>query len=141
MNHQYTEEQERLQAQAELAERQGLAASGNPALDSYRLVIRALHQPLSLQLPADFAAALAAWTVIPEESSRIEDWLMSLLMLVLAGAGLVYVQPVMASVLGQLDLRLPAIPWPLLGAAAASVVVAWALDRGAVGWSRHAHHG
>lgn len=133
------EQQARLQAQAELAERQQLPASGDPALDSYRLVIRALNQPLAEQLPADFAARVAARVGFSEERSSPEDWLMTGLMLVLAVAGLFYMRPVMASILGQFHFQLPSLPWPLLAAASASVAVAWALDRGAIGWRNSRH--
>ena len=139
MSNQSFEEQARLQQLAEQAERQRLPASGDPSLDSYRLVIRALRQPLRLELPSDFAARVAARATVPEESSRLEDWLMSLLLLVLAGGGLFYVAPVMAGVASQLDIHLPAVPWHLLAAAAASIAVAWALDRGAISWRQRTH--
>jgi hypothetical protein len=129
------ERQARLQAQAELAERQQLPASGDPGLDSYRLVIRALRQPLATQLPANFAAQVAARVGFSEERSSLDDWLMTGLMLVLAVTGLFYIRPVMAGIIGQFHFQLPSLPWPLLGAAAVSVAVAWALDRGAL--SRH----
>ena len=131
------EQQARLQAQAELAERQQQPASGDPALDSYRLVIRALKQPPAAQLPSDFAARVAARVGFSEEPSSPEDWLMTGLILVLAVTGLFYIRPVMAGIIGQFHLQLPSLPWPLLGAAAVSVAVAWALDRGAL--SRHHH--
>ena len=129
------EQQARLQAQAELAERQRLPASGDPALDSYRLVIRALKQPPAAQLPSDFAARVAARVGFSEEPSSPEDWLMTGLILVLAVTGLFYIRPVMAGIISQFHFQLPSLPWPLLGAAAVSVAVAWALDRGAL--SRH----
>jgi len=131
------ERQAQLQAQAELAERQQLPASGDPALDRYRLVIRALRQPPAAQLPANFAAQVAARVGFSEERSSLEDWLMTGLMLALAVAGLFFIRPVMAGVLGQLHFQLPSLPWPLLVAAAVSVAVAWAIDRGALG--RHHH--
>lgn len=137
INQQGLEQQARLQAQAELAERQQLPASGDPALDSYRLVIRALRQPPAAQLPADFASRVANRIGFSEERSTLEDWLMTGLMLVLAVTGLFYMRPVMASLLVQFHFQLPSLPWPLLGAAAVSVAVAWALDRGAFG----RHHG
>ena len=46
-------------------------------------------------------------------------------------------RPVMASILGQFHFQLPSLPWPLLGATAVSVAVAWALDRGAFGDRPH----
>ena len=141
MNSNDLEQQARLQAEAELAERQRLPASGRPELDRYRLVLRALRQPLAVQLPADFAATVAARVVLAEDKSSLEDWLMTLLLLALAVAGLVYALPVAASVLGQLHFKLPTLPWPLLVAAVVSVAVAWALDRGALRWFDHGHHG
>lgn len=137
IDQQVLEQQARLQAQAELAERQKLPPGGDPALDRYRLVIRALNQPLAAQLPADFAARVAARVGFSEERSSLEDWLMTGLMLVLAVAGLFYIRPVMASILGQFHFQLPSLPWPLLVAASASVAVAWALDRGAFGDRHH----
>jgi hypothetical protein len=138
MKPQDLERQARLQAQAEQAERQQLPASGDPALDSYRLVIRALKQPPAAQLPADFAKRVATRISFSEERSSLEDWLTTGLMLILAVTGLFYLRPVMANVLGQLHFQLPTLPWPLLAAAVASVALAWALDRGALGRrSRH----
>lgn len=141
MNAHDLEQEARLQEQAEQAERQRSPASGNPALDRYRLVLRALRQPLAAQLPADFAAKVAARAVFPEEKASVEDWLMTLLLLAMAVAGLVFALPVMAGILGQLHFNVPTLPWPLLVAAAASVAVAWALDRGAVRWFGAGHRG
>jgi hypothetical protein len=133
----------RLQAQAELAERQGLPAGGHPAVDRYRLVMRALRQPLAVQLPADFAARVAAKIAFPEERSSFEDWAISLLLLGVGVAGLFYVQPLLAGVMDALQIAMPAlpdVPWPLLGAAAASLAVAWVVDQGASRWKRdHGH--
>ena len=139
MSKQYLDEQARLQQLAEQAERQRLPAGGDPSVDAYRLVIRALREPLRMELPADFAKRVAARAAVPEESSRLEDWLMSLLLLVLAGGGLFFVAPVMAGVASQLHIHMPTVPWHLLAAAAASIVVAWALDRSAITWRQRTH--
>ena len=139
MSKQTLDEQARLQQLAEQAERQRLPASGDPSVDAYRLVIRALRQPLRMDLPADFAKRVAARAAVPEESSRLEDWLMSLLLLVLAGGGLFYVAPVMAGVASQLHIHMPSVPWRLLAPAAASIALAWALDRGAINWRQRTH--
>jgi len=133
MNSRELETQARLQAQAELAERQQLSASGDPSIDTYRLVLRALRQPPAVQLPADFAARVAARVEGVEEKGSLEDWLVTLLMLGMAVVGFIYVQPVMASVFGQLRFDVPTLPWSWIGAAAASVGVAWAVDRGVMG--------
>lgn len=122
---------ERLQAEAERAERMGLPAGTNATVDRYRLVMRALRQPLAAQLPADFAARLAARVVQPEERGSSEDWLVSILLFGLGVAGLVYLQPVMASVMAGMHFNLPRVPWPLLVGGAVAIGVAWALDRGA----------
>lgn len=136
----FDEGQSRLQLEAEQAERAGLPASGNPALDGYRVVFRALRQPTLEQLPQDFAARVAT-RVIASEDTRLEDAMVAALMLVLAAGGLFYLQPVLAQLLATLRITVPAVPWPLLGAAAAALVVAWLVDRGASGWQRshHAH--
>jgi hypothetical protein len=137
MNSLDLERQARLQAQAEHAERQRLPASGDAELDSYRLVIRALRQPLKARLPADFAARMAERITLPEEKSSLEDWLVTALLFGMAVAGLIYMQPVMATVVSRLQFEppgLPTLPWPLLGATIASIAIAWALDRGAAGW-------
>ena len=134
MNHRDREQEIRLQALAEQAERQRAPASGDPLLDSYRLIIRALQQPPAAQLPVDFAARVEARLPAAEEKASFEDWLMTSLLLGMGVTGMFYIQPVIAVLASQFHFRIPSLPWPLLAAAAASVVVAWALDRGAIGW-------
>lgn len=140
MNNPQMEEQARLQLLAEQAEKQGLPPGAHPGVESYRQVWRALRQPPAYQLPSNFAALVAARVGIPEDSSKLEDWLMSLLMLGLAGTGIFYARPVVANVISQLDLTLPEVPWPLLLAAGVSLVVAWAVDRGASNWQQRGAH-
>ena len=130
----------RRQAQAEAAERQGLPPGGDPAIDRYRLVMRALRMPLALDLPAGFAAQVAARIVPAEERNALEDGLLSLLLLGIGITGLAYLQPVLASVLESMHVSLPTVPWPLLGAAGAAVAVAWLVDRGATLWKQHHQH-
>jgi hypothetical protein len=135
------EREERRQAEAEAAERRQLPPGGDPAVDEYRLVIRALRQPLPEALPADFAARVARRLRFAEERGSLEDWLVTVLMLGLAGAGLVYLLPVLARVAGRLHVDLPTLPWPLLGAAALAVACAWVVDRGASHWrDGHGRH-
>jgi hypothetical protein len=141
MNNHEIEREARLQEQAELAERQGSPAGADPGLDSYRLVIRALRQPLPAQLPADFAALVAKRLFVPEEKGSLEDWLVTLLMLAMAVSGVIYVRPLMADIASRLHFTLPTLPWPLLGAAIVSVVLAWAVDRGAQNWRHGGRHG
>ena len=135
------DEQARLQLLAEQAEKLALPPGSDAGVESYRQVMRALRQPPAYQLPANFAAQIAARVGGSEENSRVEDWLMSLLLLGLAATGIIYAQPVLASVFAQLNLKLPEVPWPLLLAAGASIAVAWAVDRAASGWrqQRGAH--
>jgi hypothetical protein len=131
---------ERLQAEAERAERLGLASGANAAVDRYRLVMRALRQPLPAQLPADFAVRLARRIVQPEERGSIEDWLVSIVLFGVGVAGLFYLQPVMASVLESVHFTLPRVPWSLLVAVGIAIGVAWAVDRGAAQFKRtHVH--
>lgn len=136
MNTNFDERDARLQAQAEAAERAGLPAGGNAAVDRYRLVMRALRQPTDAQLPAGFAAQVAARIAHPEERSAFEDWLVSVALLAVGIAGLTYLQPVMATVLAGMHVSLPQVPWHLLAAAAAAVAVAWLVDRGASRWKQ-----
>ena len=126
----------RLQAEAERAERNGLAPGANAGVDRYRLVMRALRQPLAVQLPADFAARVSARIVLPEERGSVEDWLVSVLLLAVGVAGLLYLQPVMAEVLASMNFRLPTVPWPLLLAGGVAMSVAWAVDQGAARFKR-----
>ena len=121
----------RLQAAAEQAERLRQPASGDAALDRHRLVLRALRREPTEQLPADFAARVAARVARTEEKGSIEDWLMTLLMFTLGVSGLFYIQPVVASVMQRLHVELPDLPWPWLVATLAGVGVAWLVDHGA----------
>jgi hypothetical protein len=139
MNSRDLDAEGRLQAQAELAERQQLPPGGDPQVDRYRLVMRALRQPLALSLPANFAAQVATRVAAPEDSHKLEDWLVTVLLLAMAVAGILFVEPVMAEIVGRLHYSLPTLPWPLLGVAAVSVAVAWALDVSASGWWRVGH--
>ncbi|MEO8160276.1 MAG: hypothetical protein ABI588_02575 [Arenimonas sp.] len=131
------EHEERLQAEAEAAERQHLAPGANPVVNEYRLVLRALRREPRQALPADFAARVARRVSFAEERGSFEDWTITVLMLAMAAGGLFYLQPLLAELLGSLNLRLPALPWPLLLAAAVAVGLAWAADRGAARWHSH----
>jgi hypothetical protein len=134
------EQEERLQAEAEAAERKQLPPGANPIVNQYRLVMRALREAPGEGLPADFAARVARRVMFAEERGSFEDWMITALMLVMAAAGLFYLQPVLAGVAGSFHLQLPALPWPLLFAAALAVVVAWAIDHGATSWRQHHPH-
>ena len=131
MNVHDREYEERLQAEAEAAERQQLPPAANPAVNEYRLVLRALRQAPPEGLPADFATRVARRVLMTEERGSFEDWMVTALMLALAACALFYLQPVLAQVAGAFQLSLPALPWPLLFAAAAAIGLAWAIDQGA----------
>ena len=65
-----------LQEQALRAERLGLDPRGDDALLRYRMVMRALRQPLHDNLPADFAAHVAAQVRRTNTADmRLELWL------------------------------------------------------------------
>ena len=130
MNVHDREQEERLQAEAEAAERQQLPPAANAAVNEYRLVMRALRQPPPEGLPADFAARLARRVLYAEERGSFEDWMVTALMLALAAGALYYLQPVLAQVASALQLSLPALPMPLLIAGAVAVGLAWAIDQG-----------
>jgi len=132
MNTRESEEHALQQSLAESAENLHGPASGAPEIDSYRLIFRALKQPPEQQLPADFAASVAARLNYADDKFCAEDWLATLLLLALAVPGLIYLRPLMASISSQVHLNLPSLPLPLLLAAAASVAVAWAVDQGAL---------
>ena len=130
MNMREREHEERLQAEAEAAERNGLPAGGNPVADEYRLVLRALRQPPAPGLPADFAARVARRVLYAEERGSLEDWLVTTLVLALAGGALYYLQPMLSQFVGAFQVSLPTAPWPLLAAAAVAVGMAWAVEQG-----------
>ena len=132
------EPDDRLPAAAEAAERQGLPPGGNPVVNEYRMVMRALRRPPSDGLPADFAARMARRVLFAEERGSMEDWLVTALMLGLAAAALIYMLPVLAKVVGAFHVSLPTAPWPLLVAAAVAVGLAWAIEQGFAAKNRHA---
>lgn len=130
MNTRDREIEERLQAEAEAAERQHLPPGMNPVVNEYRLVMRALRREPTELLPHDFAARVARRVLFAEERGSFEDWMVTALLLAMAAAGLYYLQPVLSQLLGAFKLQLPALPWPLLVAAGAAVGLAWAVEQG-----------
>ena len=131
MNTRDRELEERLQAEAEAAEKQQLPPGANPVVNEYRAVLRALRQPPSVVgLPMDFAARVARRAIYAEERGSIEDWIITGLMLAMAAGALYYLQPLLANIVAAFDMKLPALPWPLLFAAATAVALAWAVDQG-----------
>ena len=96
MNMHERERDESLQAEAEAAERLQLPPGGNAVVNEYRLVMRALRQPIAEGLPADFAARVARRMMFAEERGSFEDWMISVLMLLMAAVGLYFIQPLLA---------------------------------------------
>jgi hypothetical protein len=130
MNNRDREFEEGLQAEAEAAERQQLPAGANASVDEYRLVLRALRQPLFDGLPRDFADRVARRAIYSEERGSSEDWIVTGLLLALAVGAVYYLQPLLVQIVGAFHVSLPTLPWPLLFAAALAVACAWAVDQG-----------
>lgn len=131
MNMHDREHEARRQAEAEAAERAQLPAGADPAVNEYRLVLRALRQPPNVAgLPMDFASRVARRAIYAEERGTIEDWIITGLMLGMAVGALVFLQPVMAKIVGAFHISLPQVPWPLLFATALAVAAAWAVEQG-----------
>lgn len=129
MNIERSEHEARLQALAEQAEREGLAASGDPQLDRYRLVARALRQPLMHALPEDFAAHVLRRIGHAEERSGLEDGLTTALLLVMAVVGLLVMQPFLGVIIDQFQVSIPDLPWPQLVGSVFCIGVVWQIDR------------
>ena len=131
MNTRDRELEEGLQAEAEAAERQQLPPGANPAVNEYRLVLRALRQPPAVVgLPMDFAARVARRAIYAEERGSMEDWFITGLMLAMAAGAIYYLQPLLANIVAVFDVKLPTLPWPLLFAAAVALACAWAVEQG-----------
>ena len=131
MNTHDRDHEERLQAEAEAAERAQLPPGADPAVNEYRLVVRALRQPPNIAgLPMDFAARVARRAIFAEERGSIEDWVITGLMLAMAGGALYFLQPILGNILASIDVKVPTLPWPLLFAAAVALAGAWAIEQG-----------
>jgi hypothetical protein len=129
MNPQELERQEKLQAAAERAEREGLPA-GDPQVDAYRLVWRALKQPLPIALSADFAQQVARKLQMREEAAGLEQWLTNLLLITMAVGAAIFALPPLAATLAPV-LRATVVqpmPWSLLFVAALGMAAVWLAD-------------
>ena len=117
------------QSLAEAAERAGAPAGRDADVEAYRSVIRAASRPLSEQLPAGFAEAVAAR--VAEEQPGLLDRLTPMVGIVVLGTfAIVSSGPYLGGVLQQLDQAgLGRLPWPMLGAAALSLVAVGLSDR------------
>ena len=131
MNMHDREHEERRQAEAEAAERAQLPPGADPAVNEYRLVLRALRQPPKVAgLPMDFAARVARRAIYAEERGSFEDWFIVGLMLLMAAGALYYLQPLATNIVAAFNVKLPSVPWPLLFATAVAVAAAWAVEQG-----------
>ncbi len=124
----------RAQNEAERAECGQVATNGDPRVDRYRLIVRALRQPLHPQLPADFAARVAAAAEQSEHVDGLEDWLVIGLLLAMGIGGLLFVGPTLANIARTMvSVSLPPLPWHQLVMAALCIGIVWAIDSG---WMR-----
>ena len=131
MNTRDREHEERRQAEAEAAERNGLPPGADPAVNEYRLVLRALRTPPVDGLPMDFAARIARRVMFAEERGSFEDWSVVVLMLAMAAGAMFYLLPMLSKFASAFKLHLPSAPVPLLAAAAIAVALSWAVEQGA----------
>jgi hypothetical protein len=133
MNPQDLQQQEKLQIAAERAERECLPA-GDPQVDAYRLVWRALKQPLPIALPADFAQQVLRKLQVREEAAGLEQWLTSILMVTMAIAAAFFALPPLAATLAPV-LRATAaqpMPWSLMFVAVLGMAAVWLMDAAVV---------
>jgi len=129
MNPQDFQQQEKLQNAAERAERERQPA-GDPQVDAYRLIWRALKQPLPISLPADFAQQVARKLQVREEAAGLEQWLTNFLLVTLAVAAAFFALPPLATTLAPV-LRATAaqpMPWSLILVAAFGMAAVWLTD-------------
>ena len=116
------------QMAAEQAERNGLPA-GDPDVDGYRLVIRAVRAAAMPDLPHDFAARLALRAMPAADSVSLEDGLATLLVLAMALGGGGYFMPRLWPMLSSLPISLPHLSWHWIIAATLAISLAWAVDK------------
>lgn len=134
MNPQDLEQQETLQDAAERAERERLPA-GDPQVDAYRLIWRALKQPLPISLPADFAQLVVRRLQAREEAAGLEQWLTTILLVTMAIAAAFFALPPLAHALAP-ALRATAaqpMPWSLMFVAALAMAAVWFTDLAVAG--------
>ncbi len=128
------EREARAQAEAERAEREGLPSGVDARVDRYRLVVRALRQPLSPQLPQDFAARVAALAERRGRGDGFEEWLVVLLLFVMGIVGLAFVGPTLVNAFHAVAaVAPPHLPWRQLMLGAVGIGIVAAIDRG---WMR-----
>lgn len=123
----------RLQAEAEHAERERQAPGRDPRVNRYRLIVRALRQPLEPRLPADFDTRVAEMA-LRRDGDGFEDLLVSLLLLAMGIGALLFVGPSLAKMTqAMVSISLPPLPWHQVVMAAICIGVVWTIDQG---WTR-----
>ena len=124
----------RLQAEAERARAlRTCCPRRDPQVDRYRLIVRAMRQPLEPQLPDDFAARVANLAT-RRAGSGLEDFLVTALLLVMGAVALLFIGPALAKA-AQMVVgvqRLP-LPWHPLATAVVCIGLVWMIDSG---WMR-----
>ena len=134
MNPNDIERESGLQAEAERAERAGLPATGDAAVDRYRLVVRALREPPDAILPAGFAARVAAIAERTPSRAAFEERLTGILLCVLGLVALLFAGGICIDALRVVLLQVRVTPGlqPVAAAVACIALVAM-LDRA---WTR-----
>jgi hypothetical protein len=134
MNEKDIERDARAQAEAVRAEHAGLPAGGDARVDRYRLIVRALREPVLPELPAGFAARVAARLERAPAGGGFEERVTGILVSMLGIVALVFAGPICFDALRILLATVLATP-ALQSIAAAGVCIGavWLLDRG---WSR-----
>jgi len=126
------------------AERRGLAPAGdNARVRRYRLLARALREPMPVALPADFARRMAAQTAAAPSrrevaGTRFESTLASTLVVMLLVAGGVVLAYYGSAWLPAFRSLLPSSGTPATGwllALGGCLVASWLLGL----WQRHMH--
>jgi hypothetical protein len=129
MNPQDWQQEEKLQDAAENAERERLPA-GDPNVDAYRLVLRALKRPLPIALPADFAQQVVRKLQAREEAASVERWLTNAVMVTMAISAVFFALPPLASALAPVFRATVAepVPWSLILVAGLGLAAVWLTD-------------
>jgi len=129
------------QLAAERAEREHLPPGGDPEVERYRLIVRALREPVAPGLPEDFAARVAAQAEAAASRPGFEARLTGVLMWVLLIVGVLFAGRLCVEALQVVAAWFVEIPaMRILVFAGLCIGAAWALD---LGWSarRAMHHG
>ena len=124
----------RKQLLAESLQRQDGPASLDADVEAYRQVMQAAARPLNLQLADDFASQIAARVSEAEEASGFERVIGALAVIVLIVAGSLLIRDSLQDALHQVSASLTStgvldLPWPMLGAAALSLLAVAVSDR------------